>query len=56
MKIMLAKDGLTGLGKDVNLSDFKKIADQTKLEFSEANKESFEIDEEVMLNVLVKNV
>ena len=56
MKIMLAKDGLTGLGKDVNLSEFKKIADQTKLEFSEANKESFEIDEEVMLNVLVKNV
>ena len=31
MKIMLAKDGLTGLGKDVNLEDFKKIADQTRL-------------------------
>ena len=44
---MLSKDGMTGLGDDINFKEFKRIADKTKLEFSEANKESFEIDEEV---------
>ena len=39
MQILLAKDGLTGLGDDVNLQDFKSIIDLTKLEFTEANKE-----------------
>ena len=53
---MLSKDGMTGLGDDVNFKEYKRIADQTKLEFSEANKESFEIDEEVQFNLIVKNI
>ena len=55
-KVMLAKDGLTGLGDDVDLDYFKTVADKVLLEFSENNRETFEIDEEVTLNVTIKNV
>lgn len=55
-KVMLAKDGLTGLGDDVDLDYFKTVADKVLLEFSENNRETFEIDEEVTLNVTIKNI
>ena len=47
---------MTGLGDDIDFQEFKRIADQIKLEFSKDNKESFEIEEEVVLNVTVKNI
>ena len=55
-KVMLAKDGLTGLGDDVDLNYYKTVADRVLLEFSENNRQTFEIDEEVVLNVTIKNI
>ena len=55
-KVMLSKDGLTSLGDDIDLEYFKSVADKVVLEFSEANRESFNIEEEVTLNLIIKNI
>jgi hypothetical protein len=56
-KVYLAKDGLKSLDEsEIGLDFFKSIADQVELEFSKANKEIFEIEEEVTLWVNVKNI
>ena len=47
-------DDITGL--DVNANLFKKISKQVKLKFTEQNKDFFLVDEEVELQVEVKNV
>ena len=53
---MLSKDGMSSLGDEVDLDFFKSIADKVVLEFSENNRETFSIEEEVSLNVTLKNI
>lgn len=57
IKVYLAKDGLKSLDENIiSLEIYKEIAEQVTLEFSKANKEIFEIQEEVSLEVIIKNI
>ena len=53
---MLSKDGMTSLGDDFDIEYYKSIADTVVLDFAEDNKEAFDIEEEVVLNLTLKNV
>lgn len=51
-----AKDGMKSLGDEISLDYFKQIADKVILAFDESNKEVFDIPEEVVLKVTLKNI
>lgn len=56
-QVYLARDGLKQLDEaEIDLEFYKSIADQVELEFSKANREVFEIEEEVSLLVNIKNI
>ena len=56
VKVTQSKDGFTSLSEVVTIDEYKEIADRVVIKFSEQNKEFFEIDEEVSLQVTCKNI
>ena len=53
---MLSTDGIESLGDDVDIELFKTISDKVILEFTENNVKIFKTEDEVTLNLKLKNV
>lgn len=56
VKVFQSKDGFTSLSEIVSIDEYKEIADRVIIEFTEQNKDYFSIEEDVSLQVSVKNV
>jgi hypothetical protein len=56
-KVLLARDGLKSLDQnEISLDFYKGMADVVQLLFSKQNKEIFTVEEDVSLEVIVKNI
>lgn len=54
---MQAKDGLESLkDENISLDLFRSVSQKVILEFTERNKKQFKVDEEVQLEVDLKNI
>jgi len=57
VRILQAKDGLASLKDfDISLDLFRSVAERVVLEFTESNKKVFQVDEQVTLEVSLKNI
>ena len=56
MKVYLAKNGIVGLEKDIDVEFYHRIADHVILKLTEDNKENFRVDEGITLRVKLKNI
>lgn len=56
-QVYLSRDGMNSLDQDkISLDFYKQVADEVQLQFNKQNKELFKVNEEVSLEVVVKNI
>lgn len=56
VKVYKSTKGLIDLASDFDPLEFKRIQDEVLIRYKGSNKEKFEVDEAVFLNVSIKNV
>jgi hypothetical protein len=54
--VYCAKNGIIGLEKEIDIDQYKRIADQIILRLTEDNKETFRVEDSVSLRVELKNI